>query len=1054
MSPSSKRPEREPPNVSAFFIHRPVGTTLLTLAVTLSGILGYFLLPVSPLPQVEFPTISVGASLPGASPETMASAVATPLERTLSRIAGVTEMTSTSTLGSTSVTLQFELDRDVNAAARDVQAAINAARSQLPANLPNNPNYRKVNPADSPIMLLTMVSDIYSKPQMYELASTIVQQKLSQVPGVGQVFSTGASNPAVRIEVNPTVMNQLKIGLEDIRAMLGTANANRPKGVIEEDGTQWTLNTSDQLMTAEEYRPLLIAFRNGAPIRLEDVAEVTDSVEDVRNFALADGRPSISILIFRQPGANIIETVDRIKHLMPQLQAQLPASVSLGMGMDRSTTIRASLEEVQKTLVISVLLVIVVVYVFLRDVRATIVPTIAVPVSLVGTFGVMYLLGYSLDNLSLMALTISTGFVVDDAIVVTENISRYLEKGMKPIDAALRGSSEIGFTVLSITVSLIAVFIPILLMRGVVGMLFREFAVTLSIAILISLVVSLTTTPMLCALLLKPNPSSEHRNRYWMEHAYGKALDVVLDFPGWTMMVLGLIIAFNVYLYVRVSKGFFPQQDTGRLVGSIVADQGTSFQAMVELVQKFGNAVSGDPDIERVLVSTGGGGGGGGGGGTNSARMFVTLKPLKERRQSIDEILASVRKKTAGISGANIFMQAVQDLRIGGRPSGAQFQYTLRGGDLKELNEWTLKLMAAMKKMPEITDVNTDQQDKGQLSRLVIQRDLASVLGLDVSTIDNTLYDAYGQRPVSTIYLPLTQRRVVMTVDREFAKGPESLKSIYVRTRNNSQVPLQDLYTLESRNTSLSVAHSGLFPSSTISFNLSQGSALGDVVPLIQSVSSEIGMPSSIQGSFQGTAQAFQDSLSNQPLLILAALVAVYIVLGILYESLIHPITILSTLPSAGVGAILALILFRMELNVIGMIGILLLIGIVKKNAIMMIDFAIAVRKERGWSPREAIHEACLRRFRPITMTTVAAILGGIPLALGRGDGAELRQPLGIAIVGGLIVSQFVTLFTTPVIYLYMDAWFNKQTKGAIGDPEMDVGQSSLTLPASQSTGV
>jgi multidrug efflux pump len=1016
-------------NFSAPFIRRPVGTTLLTLAVTLSGILGYFLLPVSPLPQVEFPTISVSASLPGASPETMASAVATPLERSLSRIAGVTEMTSTSTLGSTSVTLQFELDRDVNAAAREVQAAINAARSQLPANLPNNPSYRKVNPADSPIMLLTMVSDIYSKPQMYELASTIVQQKLSQISGVGQVFSTGASNPAVRIEVNPTVLNQLKIGLEDVRAMLGTANANRPKGIIEEEGVQWSLNTSDQLMTADEYRPLLVAFRNGAPIRLGDVATVSDSVEDVRNFALADGKPSISILIFRQPGANIIETVDRIKAMIPQLQSQLPASVTLGMGMDRSITIRASLDEVQKTLIISVLLVIVVVYVFLRDIRATIVPTIAVPVSLIGTFGVMYLFGYSLDNLSLMALTISTGFVVDDAIVVTENISRYMEKGMKPIDAALRGSAEIGFTVFSITVSLIAVFIPILLMRGVVGMLFREFAVTLSIAILISLVVSLTTTPMLCAILLKHNPKQSHRrNRYWMEQAYGKCLDVVLDFPGWTMVAFGLIVAFNVYLYVKVSKGFFPQQDTGRLVGSIVADQGTSFQAMVELVKKFGNAVSDDPNIDRVLVSTGGGGGGGGGGGTNSARMFVTLKPLKERTQTIDQVVASVRKKTGGISGANVFMQAVQDLRIGGRPSGAQFQYTLRGGDLKELNEWTLKMMAAMKKLPEITDVNTDQQDKGQLSRLLINRDLATVLGLDVSTIDNTLYDAFGQRPVSTIYLPLTQRRVVMTVDREYAKGPESLKSIYVRTRNNSQVPMQDLYTLESRNTSLSVAHSGLFPSSTISFNLSPGSALGDVVPLIQAVGSEIGMPTSIQGSFQGTAQAFQDSLSNQPLLILAAIVAVYIVLGILYESLIHPITILSTLPSAGVGAILALILFRMELNVIGMIGILLLIGIVKKNAIMMIDFAIAVRKERGWSPRESIHEACLRRFRPITMTTVAAILGGIPLALGRGDGAELRQPLGIAIVGGLIVSQFVTLFTTPVIYLYMDYWFNRST--------------------------
>jgi multidrug efflux pump len=697
----------------------------------------------------------------------------------------------------------------------------------------------------------------------------------------------------------------------------------------------------------------------------------------------------------------------------------LPAAIDLDIGMDRSTTIRASLLEVQKTLLISILLVIVVVYLFLRDIRATIVPTIAVPVSLIGTFGVMYLLGYSLDNLSLMALTISTGFVVDDAIVVTENISRYLEKGLKPLDAAIKGAGEIGFTVVSITLSLIAVFIPILLMRGVIGLLLQEFAVTLSIAILISLVISLTTTPMLCALLLKPHRVEENSNRYWMENAYGRILDVVLKFPGWTMIALALIVAFNGYLYVKVAKGFFPQQDTGRLVGNIVADQGTSFQAMVDLCEKFAKAVSDEQAIDRVLVSTGGGGPGGG--GTNNARMFVTLKPLDQREQTIDELLAAIRKKTSGISGANLFMQAVQDLRIGGRPSGAQFQYTLRGGDLKELNEWTLKLISAMKKIPEITDVNTDQQDKGQLSRLVIHRDLAAVLGLDIATIDNTLYDAFGQRPVSTIYLPLNQRRVVMTLERDYVKGPESLKSIYIRTRNNTQVPLQDLYSLESRNTSLSVAHSGLFPSSTISFNLSPGSALGDVVPIIKSVSSEIGMPSSIQGNFQGTAQAFQDSLSNQPLLILSALVAVYLVLGILYESLIHPITILSTLPSAGVGAILGLILFRMELNIIGMIGILLLIGIVKKNAIMMIDFAIALRKDRGWGAREAIHEACLRRFRPITMTTLAAILGGIPLALGHGDGAELRQPLGIAIVGGLIVSQFVTLFTTPVIYLYMD---------------------------------
>jgi multidrug efflux pump len=1035
-------------NFSAPFIHRPVGTMLLTIALTLSGLIGYFLLPVAPLPQVEFPTLSVSANLPGASPETMASAVATPLERSLSRIAGVTEMTSTSTLGSTSITLQFELDRDVNAAAREVQAAINAARSQLPANLPNNPSYRKVNPADSPIMLLTLVSEIYSKPQMYELASTLVQQKLSQIEGVGQVFATGGANPAVRVEVNPTVLNQLQIGLEDVRAAIGTANANRPKGLLEENDIQWSLNTTDQLMNADDYRPLVVAFRNGAPIRLGDVANVQDGLEDIRNFAITDGRPSISVLIFRQPDANIIETIDNIKAVLPQLRAQLPAAIELGIGMDRSTTIRASLEEVQKTLLISVLLVIVVVYLFLRDIRATIVPTIAVPVSLIGTFGVMYLFGYSLDNLSLMALTISTGFVVDDAIVVTENISRYLEKGMKPKEAALKGAGEIGFTVLSITLSLIAVFIPILLMRGIVGMLFREFAVTLSIAILISLVVSLTTTPMLCAVLLKPAQHREKKNRYWMEHAYGKILDVVLDFPGWTLVVFGFIIAFNVYLYTNIAKGFFPQQDTGRLVGNIVADQGTSFTAMIDLVERFGRAVSDEPGIDRVLVSTGGGGPGGG--GTNSGRMFVTLKPLSERKQSIDEILMSIRKKTGGISGANLFMQATQDIRIGGRPSGAQYQYTLRGGDLKELNEWTLKLMAAMKKVPEITDVNTDQQDKGQLSRLTIHRDLASILGLDIATIDNTLYDAFGQRPVSTIYLPLTQRRVVMTLDREYAQGPESLKNIYIRTRNNSQVPLQDLYAIESRNTSLSVAHSGLFPSSTISFNLSPGSALGDVVPIIQSVSNEIGMPKSIQGNFQGTAQAFQDSLANQPLLILSAIVAVYIVLGILYESLIHPITILSTLPSAGVGAILALILYKIDFNVIGMIGILLLIGIVKKNAIMMIDFAIALQKERGWGPREAIHEACLRRFRPITMTTLAAILGGIPLAIGRGDGAELRQPLGIAIVGGLIVSQFVTLFTTPVIYLLMDKlWsWRKQTKSARAMIQVVSGTSSGPEPS------
>ncbi len=1029
-------------NVSEPFIRRPVGTTLLTIAVTLAGAIGYFQLPVAPLPQVDMPTISVNAALPGASPETMASSVATPLERALSRIAGVTEMTSTSTLGSTSVTLQFELTRDVNAAAREVQAAINAARSQLPANLPNNPSYRKVNPADSPIMLLTLVSDIYSKPQMYEYASTIIQQKLSQIQGVGQVFATGGSSPAVRVEVNPTVLNQLKIGLEDVRTALSTANANRPKGSLDEGDVHWVLNTSDQLMKADEYRPLFVAYRNGSPIRLGDVADVEDSVEDVRNFAVADGQPSISLLVFRQPAANIIETVDKIRAILPTLSAQIPAAIKLDIGLDRSTTIRASLAEVQKSLLISVLLVVFVVYLFLRDWRATIVPTVAVPVSLIGTFGAMYLLGYSLDNLSLMALTISTGFVVDDAIVVTENISRYLEKGMSPLEASIRGAREIGFTVLSISVSLIAVFIPILLMRGVVGMLFREFAVTLSIAIFISLVVSLTTTPMLCAILLKPGHHEGVKNRHWMEHAYGRALEVVLHFPGWTMIAMLAIVAFNVYLYVNVAKGFFPQQDTGRLVGSIVADQGTSFQSMVEYVKRFAKAVSEEPSVDRVLASTGGGG------GSNSARMFLTLKPRHQRIETIEQVIASVRKKTGGISGANCFLQSVQDIRIGGRPSGAQFQYTLRGGDLKELNEWTLKLMGAMRKIPEITDVNTDQQDRGQLSRIQINRDLASMLGLDVSTIDNTLYDAFGQRPVSTIYRVLNQHRVILALEQEFAQGPEALKSIYVRTRNNAQVPLQDLYSLESRNTSLSVAHSGLFPSSTVSFNLSPGSSLGDIVPLIKNTSNEIGMPESIQGNFQGTAQAFQDSLSNQPLLILAALVAVYIVLGILYESFIHPLTILSTLPSAGVGAILALIICRIELNVIGLIGILLLIGIVKKNAIMMIDFAIAARKERGWNARDAIYEACLRRFRPITMTTLAAILGGIPLAIGRGDGAELRSPLGIAIVGGLIVSQVFTLFTTPVVYLYLDQlsqWWSpdEESRTPLRGVESRLGESS-----------
>jgi multidrug efflux pump len=1008
-------------NLSEPFIRRPVGTTLLTLALTLAGFVAYFQLPVAPLPHVDMPTLSVSASLPGASPETMASAVATPLERALSRIAGVTEMTSSSSLGSTSVTLQFELDRDVDAAAREVQAAINAARTQLPANLPNNPSYRKVNPADSPIMLLTMVSDYYSKPKMYEYASNIIVQRLSQIQGVGQVFPVGSSNPAVRVEINPTIANQLSIGLEDIRAAISVANTNRPKGSIDDGELQWAIHATDQLKNAAEYAQLIVAYRNEAAIRLADIANVTDSVEDTRNYALADGKPSISILIFRQPGANIIETVDSIYAVLPTLSAQIPAEIKLGVGLDRSTSIRASLSEVQHAMTLAVLLVIVVVYLFLRDWRATIVPTVAVPVSLIGTFGAMYLLGYSIDNLSLMALTISTGFVVDDAIVVTEYVSRYIEDGMKPLEAAIRGAREIGFTVLSITLSLIAVFIPILLMRGMVGLLFREFAVTLSIAILISLVVSLTTTPMLCALLLRRRTSQPLERRSWLERMYGAMLRVVLNYSGWTLLAMLLIVAFNVYLYIQVPKGFFPQQDTSRLIGNIVADQGTSFQAMVEYVKRFSDAISAEPNVTRVLVSTGGDRGT----GTNTARMFITLKPKTERGETADQVIGNIRKLTGGISGANCILQSVQDFRVGGRSSGAQYQYTLRGSDLQELNAWTLKLMAELRKMPELSDVNTDQQDKGKLSRLNLNRDMVAMSGLDISTIDNTLYDAFGQRQVSTIYEQSKQRRVVMALDREFAASPDSLKSIYVRSNKNVPVPLQDLYTVETRNTALSVAHSGLFPSSTISFNLAVGTSLGEVVPLIKNTCNEMGMPTSIRGDFQGTAQAFQVSLSNQPILIASAILAVYIVLGMLYESLIHPLTILSTLPSAGVGAILALILWRIELNVIGMIGILLLIGIVKKNAIMMIDYAIATQRANQLSTKQAIYEACMHRFRPIVMTTLAAIFGGLPLAIGSGEGSELRMPLGISIVGGLIVSQLVTLFTTPVVYMYLDQLSN-----------------------------
>jgi len=1014
-------------NISAPFIRRPVATSLLTIALLLSGALAYRMLPVSPLPNVVYPVVFVTANLPGASPETMASAVATPLERMFGRIAGITQMTSASQLGSTQIVMVFDIGRDIDGAARDVQAAINAARGQLPANLPSNPNWRKVNPAESPVLVLSLTSDTASQPQMYDMADSILAQKIAQVDGVGLVQVGGSSRPAVRAEVNPLLLSKLGLGLEDVRIALASANANRPKGALADDQHMRVLNDNDQLFHAQQYAPLIIAYRNAAPVRLSDVATVVDSQEDTRNAGTVNGKPSVLITVYRQPQANIINTVDGVMAILPLLQASIPPSVRIGVAQDRTTTIRASVHDIEVTLVISVLLVILVVFAFLRSIWATSIPSVAVPLSLVGTFGVMYLAGYSIDNLSLMALTISTGFVVDDAIVVVENITRYIEKGMKPFEAALEGAREIGFTVLSMSTSLVAVFIPILLMGGIVGRMFREFAVTLSVAVVISLVVSLTTTPSMCAKLLKEDKGRRHNWLYGLSErsfdslyeAYASSLRWVLRNQLFILGVTGATVCLAVYLYIIVPKGFFPLQDTGRIFGQARASEDTSFQSMRQKFVQYVAIVKADPAVDNINGFTGGR-------AVNTANFNITLKPLSERKVSAFQVVNRLRPKLAAIPGATLYLQPNQDVQIGGRLGNGSFQYTLIADNLKDLLYWAPLMESKLKQVRILQDVNTDLQNRGLGANLVIDRDTASRLGVSTSTIDNILYDAFGQRQVSVMYEGINQYHVVMEIDPKFGQDPDALNNIYVPSSTGSPVPLSAFSHYAQSTTSLQVNHQGVFPAVTITFNLDPSIPLGDAVAAIRNVERTVGLPSSIRAGFQGTAQAFQDSLSTQPLLILAALATVYIVLGILYENYVHPLTILSTLPSAGVGALLAILVTNSQLDIIALIGIILLIGIVKKNAILMIDFAIQSERNEGNSPEQSIYQACLLRFRPIMMTTMAALLGAVPIAISQGNGAEVRRPLGIAICGGLIVSQMLTLYTTPVVYLYLDrfrAW-------------------------------